>query len=48
MSNEYKYFYESNISNARDNAKRYKAPRYNLPKCIIKKYNIIINDSSSN
>ena len=30
-------------SNAEDNTKRYKAQRYNLPKAIMKNYNVIIN-----
>ena len=54
MTNEYRYFLKSNFvgvnrlfvlvySNEFNNAKRYKAQRYYLPKGIIKNYNAIIN-----
>ena len=33
-------------SNQDDNAERYKAKRYYLPKCIIKNYNVIINGNN--
>ena len=56
-TNDYRYFPESNFlgvnrlfvlvySNAYNNAKRYKAKRYYLPKSIIKNYNIIISRKS--
>ena len=54
MTNEYRYFLESNFvgvnrlfvlvhPNQDDNAKRFNAGKYYLPKGIIKNYNIIIN-----
>ena len=53
-TDKYRYFLESNFvgvmrlfvlihSNQDDNAKRYKARRYCLPKSVIKNYNVIIN-----
>ena len=53
-TNKFRYFLESNFvgpnglfvlvyTNHRDNAKRFNARKYNLPKGIIKNYNVIIN-----
>ena len=52
-TDEYRYFLKSNFlcvsrlfliySNEDDNAKRYTAKRYYLPKCITKNYNTIID-----
>ena len=54
-TNKFRYFLESNFvgvntlfvlvySNHDNNVKRFKAKRYYLPKGIIKKYNVIINE----
>ena len=55
MTNEYKYFLESNFfggnrlfilvySNQNNNSKKFKTKRYDLPKEIIDHYNVIINE----
>ena len=57
MTNEYRYFLESNLLkvkrlfvlvflNAGNDAKRYSALNYYLPKGIIKNYNVIINEKN--
>ena len=54
-ANEYRYFLESNFaevnklfllvhSNQEDDSKSHKAIRYYLPECIIRNYNVIINE----
>ena len=56
-TNEYRYFLESNFagvnrlfvlvySNQVDNVKRHKARTYYLPKDVLKKYNVIINEKN--